>query len=81
MFNVIGNYQMDAILYLWIFGAAFFYYKFFSHEVKHTRDDPKSTEFHNALVSSRIFLVLSFVLFFNFAIAGIKSLMNILGKL
>ena len=72
---------MDAILYLWMFGTSLYYWKFYSQEVERFRnDDNNGTELKNALISYRIFLLLTIVFFFNFVIAGLKSWMSILEK-
>ena len=81
MLGLIGNPQMDAILYLWMFVTSFYYWKFYSQEVEHFRNgNYRGTELKNGLISCRIFLLLTIIFFFNFIIAGLKSWMNILGK-
>ena len=81
MLGLIGNPQMDAILYLWMFGTSLYYWKFYSQEVERFRnDDNNGTELKNALISYRIFLLLTIIFFFNFVIAGLKSWMSILEK-
>jgi len=81
MLGLIGNPQMDAILYLWMFGISLYYWKFYSQEIERFRNgNYRATELKNALISCRVFLLLTIIFFFNFIIAGLKSWINILGK-